>query len=110
MNRVTIEAPEKEGGLLHVVRICFVVLFFELEVLILKIIFQRVPMCSFLTFAPIIFSVTLSLYSSAPRSKRTYDLNTQLDGFLRTYAGSPFPEAVDANEKELNEVISVAIS
>eukprot|EP00598_Pedospumella_elongata_P001545 CAMPEP_0184981196 /NCGR_PEP_ID=MMETSP1098-20130426/11029_1 /TAXON_ID=89044 /ORGANISM="Spumella elongata, Strain CCAP 955/1" /LENGTH=650 /DNA_ID=CAMNT_0027504739 /DNA_START=110 /DNA_END=2062 /DNA_ORIENTATION=- len=53
LNRVTIEAPEKEG---------------------------------------------------APRSKRTYDLNTQLDGFLRTYAGSPFPEAVDANEKELNEV------
>jgi len=42
--------------------------------------------------------------SPPPSKKKTYDLNTQNDGFLRTYAGSPFPEAVDANEKELAEV------
>jgi hypothetical protein len=36
--------------------------------------------------------------------KKTYDLNTAADSFLRAYAGSPFPEAVDANEKELAEV------
>jgi hypothetical protein len=38
-------------------------------------------------------------------AKKTYDLNTQADPFLRAYAGVPFPEAVDANEKELAEVI-----
>jgi hypothetical protein len=36
--------------------------------------------------------------------KKTYDLNTQADAFLSRYAGAPFPEAVDANEKELAEV------
>jgi len=36
--------------------------------------------------------------------KRTYDLNTQSDPFFVRYAGSPFPEAVEANEKELAEV------
>lgn len=43
---------------------------------------------------------------SAPGSnkKKTYDLNTQTDSFLARYAGSPFPEAVDANERELSEV------
>eukprot|EP00981_Chlorochromonas_danica_P007329 scaffold1690_cov177-Ochromonas_danica.AAC.6 len=37
--------------------------------------------------------------------KKTYDLNTQSDTFLAHYAGAPFPEAVDANEKELADVI-----
>lgn len=59
---------------------------------------------SFFTLILIVFLFYAHYLPSAPRSKRTYDLNTQLDGFLRTYAGSPFPEAVDANEKELNEV------
>jgi len=36
--------------------------------------------------------------------KKTYDLNTQSDPFLSRFAGSPFPEAIDANEKELAEV------
>lgn len=36
--------------------------------------------------------------------KKTYDLNTATDTFLRAYAGSPFPEAIDANERELAEV------
>lgn len=36
--------------------------------------------------------------------KKTYDLNTQADVFLQQYAAAPFPEAVDANEKELAEV------
>lgn len=40
----------------------------------------------------------------AKPTKKTYDLNTQADAFLNRYAGSPFPEAVDANEKELAEV------
>lgn len=40
----------------------------------------------------------------ANAKKRTYDLNTQSDPFFGRYAGSPFPEAVEANEKELAEV------
>ena len=36
--------------------------------------------------------------------KKTYDLNTQVDPFFGRFAGSPFPEAVEANEKELAEV------
>jgi hypothetical protein len=36
--------------------------------------------------------------------KRTYDLNTQSDAFYSLYAGEPFPEAVQANERELAEV------
>jgi hypothetical protein len=36
--------------------------------------------------------------------KKIYDLNTQNDAFLSQYASSPFPEAVDANEKELADV------
>jgi hypothetical protein len=36
--------------------------------------------------------------------KKTYDLNTQSDQFFSRYAGAPFPEAVEANEKELAEV------
>ena len=39
-----------------------------------------------------------------PGKKKTYDLNTQADQFFGRYAGSPFPEAVEANEKELAEV------
>lgn len=45
----------------------------------------------------------------AKPSKKTYDLNTQADAFLSRYAGSPFPEAVDANEKELAEVSEYAV-
>lgn len=40
---------------------------------------------------------------AAPK-KKTYDLNTQVDMFLRHYAATPFPEAVEANEKEMAEV------
>lgn len=36
--------------------------------------------------------------------KKTYDLNSQADVFFRGYAGAPFPEAVEANQKELDEV------
>lgn len=36
--------------------------------------------------------------------KRTYDLNTQADAFYHRYAAAPFPEAIEANEKELAEV------
>lgn len=39
-----------------------------------------------------------------PAKKKTYDLNTQTDQFFSRYAGAPFPEAVEANEKELAEV------
>ena len=37
-------------------------------------------------------------------AKKTYDLNTQADAFFGIYAGEPFPEAVEANEKELADV------
>ena len=46
------------------------------------------------------------LSGTAPK-KRSYDLNTQTDGFLLRHAGSPFPEAVEANEVELAEVRSL---
>lgn len=39
-----------------------------------------------------------------PGKKKSYDLNTQSDPFLSQYAGVPFPEAIEANEKELAEV------
>lgn len=38
--------------------------------------------------------------------KKTYDLNTQADPFYARFAGCPFPEAVEANEKELADVSS----
>jgi hypothetical protein len=41
---------------------------------------------------------------AARPTKKGYDLNTANDAFLGRYAGSPFPEAIDANEKELAEV------
>jgi hypothetical protein len=40
----------------------------------------------------------------AQQKKKTYDLNTQDDSFFARFAGSPFPEAVEANESELAEV------
>lgn len=42
--------------------------------------------------------------NSTSTKKKTYDLNSHTDLFLKQYASAPFPEAVDANEKELNEV------
>lgn len=36
--------------------------------------------------------------------KKTYDLNTQVDAFYNKYASAIFPEAIEANEKELAEV------
>ena len=49
--------------------------------------------------------VTIEISSKdGPAKKKTYDLNTQSDQFFARYAGSPFPEAVEANEKELAEV------
>lgn len=41
--------------------------------------------------------------TSAPQ-KKMYDLNAQTDPFFKNYAGAPFPEAVEANQKELDEV------
>jgi hypothetical protein len=40
----------------------------------------------------------------AATKKKVYDLNTAVDGFLSRYASSAFPDVVEANEKELNEV------
>jgi hypothetical protein len=37
-------------------------------------------------------------------AKKSYDLNSQSDSFLAQFAGSPFPEAVEANEAKMNEV------
>ena len=55
--------------------------------------------------------VTVDLDSSKGKSddstntkKKTYDLNTQSDAFFSLYASEPFPEAVEANERELAEV------
>jgi hypothetical protein len=36
--------------------------------------------------------------------KKTYDLNSQADAFYCKYASAIFPEAIEANEKELAEV------
>jgi hypothetical protein len=41
--------------------------------------------------------------NTTPR-KKTYDLNTQTDQFFGRFAGVPFPEAVEANEKELADI------
>jgi hypothetical protein len=56
---------------------------------------------NFATSSPVSSRSTLL---GAPSKKKTYDLNTQVDQFFGKYAGSPFPEAVEANEKELAEV------
>lgn len=42
--------------------------------------------------------------ASNSNKKKTYDLNSSVDNFLQRYAASPFPEAVENNEKELAEV------
>jgi hypothetical protein len=42
--------------------------------------------------------------ASSVGKKKTYDLNTHNDHFLAKYSSAPFPEAVDANEKELAEI------
>jgi sec1 family domain-containing protein 1 len=42
--------------------------------------------------------------AASKAKKRTYDLNTQADAFYHRYAAAPFPEAIEANEKELAEV------
>ena len=42
--------------------------------------------------------------SSSAGQRKTYDLNSQADAFFKSYAGAPFPEAVEANQKELDEV------
>ena len=49
-------------------------------------------------------TVELAGKDNTAGKKKTYDLNTQSDHFFARYAGSPFPEAVEANEKELAEV------
>jgi hypothetical protein len=49
-------------------------------------------------------TVDLPGKDNAPGKKKTYDMNTQSDHFFARYAGAPFPEAVEANEKELAEV------
>ena len=47
---------------------------------------------------------TYLLFVGGLGKKKTYDLNTHADPFLNRYASSPFPEAIEANEKELAEV------
>ena len=42
--------------------------------------------------------------SNSASQKKMYDLNAQTDLFFKNYAGAPFPEAVEANQKELDEV------
>ena len=49
-------------------------------------------------------TVELAGKDNTAGKKKTYDLNTQSDHFFARYAGAPFPEAVEANEKELAEV------
>ena len=51
-----------------------------------------------------IFFLNFRIFPGLPAKKKTYDLNTQVDPFFGRFAGSPFPEAVEANEKELAEV------
>ncbi len=50
--------------------------------------------------------VTVEVNDKASSSikKKTYDLNVATDNFFNRFAGAPFPEAVEAYEKELNEV------
>jgi len=48
--------------------------------------------------------VNVEVGKDVSAKKRTYDLNTQSDAFFSLYAGEPFPEAVEANERELAEV------
>jgi hypothetical protein len=45
--------------------------------------------------------------ASNSNKKKNYDLNSSVDNFLQRYAASPFPEAVENNEKELAEVSSL---
>ena len=42
--------------------------------------------------------------SDAGTKRKTYDMNTETDSFFAQYAGAPFPEAVEANEKHLATV------
>lgn len=42
--------------------------------------------------------------SNSNPTKKTYDLNTQLDPFFSQYSGASFPDAVEAHEKELAAV------
>ena len=49
--------------------------------------------------------VTIDVTNKDKDSKRkTYDVNTVSDLFFAKYAGALFPDAVEANEKELSEV------
>lgn len=51
--------------------------------------------------------VTVNISTKAEAAsvkKKTYDLNTKIDPFFAQYAGSPFPDAVEANEVELASV------
>lgn len=48
-------------------------------------------------------SVTLP-HGNKEQRKKTYDLNSQIDSFYGRFAARPFPEAIEANEKELVEV------
>ena len=76
LNRVTIDIPEKDGN--------------ELPPCTCLVDSQYVCMCCGIV--------------GSQGKKKTYDLNTHADHFLNRYASSPFPEAIEANEKELAEV------
>ena len=75
----------------------FIILFISLQIIFIinfLWIFTNVHYCY----------VFIIYYLGQIGKKKTYDLNTQVDPFFGRFAGSPFPEAVEANEKELAEV------
>ena len=85
LNRVTIDIPDKDGT-----EHCSIALSLSRSL-------------SFgLTNS--LFICTYALFVGGLGKKKTYDLNTHADPFLNRYASSPFPEAIEANEKELAEV------
>src|SRR5690554_4991620 len=45
--------------------------------------------------------VKIDKKDGSPVQHKAYDLNTSTDSFYQRLAGQPFPEAVEANEKEL---------
>ena len=54
--------------------------------------------------------VTVDIHTKEKeKKKKTYDVNTVSDLFFAKYAGASFPDAVEANEKELGEVYLYAI-
>lgn len=106
LNRVTIDLPDKDGNIVYYITdYISIVLYFPTETSIISINNTIYKHMYKLVFTNYIQGKSGAENKSGANSKRkTYDLNTQADSFLHSYAGCPFPEAVDANEKELGEV------